>query len=918
LGDRGRSRGEIGGTAMNEVIPLLLTTKTQPPRRAAGLIDRPRLFGLTDRIATKLLTVIKAAAGFGKTCFAAQLAEHLRRDGAVVAWLSLDASDDEPARFLFNIAHVLRRVRDGIGKPAIDLIREISLLPSQTIVATLINDLADSDDEVYLFLDDYQYVTQHAIHDGISFFLRNASSNFHLILITRVEPPFPLARLRVQNQLLEIDGSLLRFDLEETRHFLEQEKLDVPRPAELTELLAKTEGWPAVLRIVTSTCGRDFPRHMRGLTGGSRPIGAYLTEMLEGLPEDMTSFMIRTAILDRLSAPLCQAVTSESASQDLLRSIEIRQLLLIPLDQDGTWYRFHPLLREHLNQRLEALPSDERKELHRRACLWYAGQELWTDAVGHAIAAGNTEQAARWIENVAMALVKRGDLLPLLGWQRSLPVAFMRGQMKVRLAIAWGLALAMRFEEALHRVAEIERDPAAADFPDTDALECECQAIRAVALALKDDTAAARPLAEATLRRQPVDPSTFNGVSDAARFCYWKSGDLPAFHAAPWAPFSEERGRRNVFVTVYWLCLQGLVEFDQLRVTSAERHYLEAMHLVEEVVGANAAAAALPASLLAQVRYEQGRLDEAEALIIDRMPIIDATGMLECVSCAYVVLSRVAAHRGNIDRAYAVLERAETLGHTRQWGRLISVVLLERSRIQVAEGRIAEAAACATRLERLARDHPAPERCAWSAIHDHAAMARAALTTAEGRAPDGLTILKRLHHDAVNSGRSYAALQLAVRLAAAELAAHQPVQAASAFRAALLAAEPASLCQPILDQGPEVAGLLRGFRDSVQRSGDGSGRLRQIDGFAEYCLRRITVERDVIHWDTEADGLSPRERGVLALLSEGRSNKDIARALSIAPETVKSHVKNIFAKLGVERRTQAVSRALSLGLARTA
>jgi LuxR family transcriptional regulator, maltose regulon positive regulatory protein len=326
---------------MNEVIPLLLTTKTQPPRRAAGLIDRPRLFGLTDQIATKLLTVIKAAAGFGKTCFAAALAEHLRRDGAVVAWLSLDASDDEPARFLFNIAHVLRRARDGIGKPAIDLIREISLLPSQTIVATLINDLADSDDEVYLFLDDYQYVTQHAIHDGISFFLRNAPSNFHLILITRVEPPFPLARLRVQNKLLEIDGSVLRFDLEETRHFLEQEKLDVPRPAELTELLAKTEGWPAVLRIVTSTCGRDFPRRMRGLTGGSRPIGAYLAEMLEGLPEDMTSFMTRTAILDRLAAPLCQAVTGESASQDLLRSIEIRQLLLIPLDQDGTWYRFH-------------------------------------------------------------------------------------------------------------------------------------------------------------------------------------------------------------------------------------------------------------------------------------------------------------------------------------------------------------------------------------------------------------------------------------------------------------------------------------------------------------------------------------------------------------------------------------------------
>jgi len=884
----------------------------------AGLIDRPRLQELIGQVQTKLLTVIKAAAGFGKTCLAASWAEHLQQSGNAVAWLTIDSGDDEPARFLYNVAHVLRHARDGMGEPAIDLIREISLVPPRTIVSTLINDLADFDEEAYLFLDDYQFVTHREIHDAVSFLLRNASSNFHLIIATRTEPPLPLARLRVQNQLLEVDASALRFDLDETRQFLAQEKLGALQPSELTGLLAKTEGWPAVMRIVASTCGQDLVRYVCGLTGEARPIGAYLTEMLDGLPDETYRFMLRTSILDRLSAALCQAVTGSRSSQDLLESIEARQLLLLPLDRDGVWYRYHPLLRDHLNNRLEAQPGEDIPELHRRASRWYADHELWTDAVRHATAAGDTAQAIDWVENGAMALVKRGDLLPLLGWQRLLPGALMRGQLKVRLAIAWGLALAMRFDEALRQVAEIERDPTTAEASDQEALECECQAIRAVALALKDDSAAALQLAKTNLRRRPTDPSTFNGVSNAARFSHWKAGDLKSFHATPWVPFSDEQEKRNVFVRVYRLCLQGLVELEQLRIPAAERHYSEAMRLAEQHVGPNAAAAALPASLIAQVRYDQGRLGEAENLIIDRMPIIDATGMLECVMRAYLVLARVAVHRGNIDRAYSLLERAESLGHARQWGRLVSAVLLERLRLQVAEGRFAEADACLTRLQRLAQDHPTPERCAWSEIHDHAAMARAVLATARNRGRDSVGILKGLHQEAVAAGLGYPALRLAARLSVAQIAANEPGEAAKVFRWALRVSAPAGLCQPILDAGPEIATLLHRLHDAAQRDGDGRELLPYIDTLMQCCRESGLAEPEQQHGAPGAEGLSPRERSVLALLSEGQSNKDIARALSIAPETVKTHVKNIFGKLGVERRAQAVSRALSLGLARTA
>jgi LuxR family maltose regulon positive regulatory protein len=901
---------------ITDASPRILATKILPPRSAPGMIDRPRLIDLISQVQIRRLTVIKAAAGFGKTCLAADWAERLRRSGNSVAWLSLDDDDDEPSRFLFSVAQVLQKVCASVGESALGLIHEIFLLRPQTIVSTLINNLADVDDEVYLFLDDYQWVTHRGIHDAMSFLLRNAPPNLHVVITTRSEPPLPLARLRAQNQLLEIDGSALRFDFDEMRQFLEQEKLGGLTPAELSTLQEKTEGWPAVMRIIVATSslsGQKFGHYVPRLTGVSRPINSYLSEMLGSLPEDTVQFMLRTAVLDRLSAPLCQAVTGERSSQDLLRFIADKQLLLTPLDQEGVWYRFHALLSGYLRHRLDAEFPDEVPELHRRAYRWYSGQELWMDAVQHATAAGDKKQAIGWIERCAMVLVKRGDLLPLLGWQRLLPTELMRSQMEVRLAIAWGMALAMRFEEALQLVAEIEHDGVGAPKME-EAFQCECDTIRAVALAVSDDSQAAGSLAAACLARRPSDPWTANVASNVARFAHWRGGDLVSFYAAPWTPFSDDDNRRNVFATVYRLCLQGLVEFDQLRPAEAERHYLEAMRIAEQHVGSSSVATSLPASLLAQIRSDQGRFDEAEDLIIDRIPIIDATGMLECVLQAYLALVRVARHRGNVGRCHALLEHADDLGQARGWGRLVAAVLLERLRVYRAEGRIAEASACVARLAQLAVEYPASSRCAWSDIHDYAALAHASLASAQHRFEDSVAILRRLHQQALAAPRHYVALRLATQLSVALLGANQSAEALNIFRRVLAVAAPVELSGPVLDGGPEVLTLLLRFRDNAMQS----VRVHELQPFAndliargrEYYPSEPSQGRD----SAIADPLTPRESSVLELLSEGQSNKDVARALGIAPETVKSHVKSIFEKLGVERRTQAVSRARGLGL----
>jgi LuxR family transcriptional regulator, maltose regulon positive regulatory protein len=895
-----------------------LATKVVPPR-CQGLIERPRLLDMASHLSGKRLAVIKAPAGFGKTSLAAAWLQALQQGGNAVAWLTIDSDDDEPPAFLFYVSHALQRACGGVGAAAIDLIRETFLINPSAIVSTLINDLADLDDEVYLFLEDYHWITNPKIHETLTFFLRRAPSHCHVVLTTRTEPRLPLASLRAQNQMLEIDAAALRFDLVETQNFLEIEGSCPLAPSDVRLLREKTEGWPAALRIVASTSiqlKQDFGQYVRNLSGTQRPISAYLEEMLDGLSREMVQFMLRTAILERLCAPLCDVVTGASSSGELLGSIEKRQLLLSPLDQEGRWYRYHPLLAEYLIQRLQSELGNEIPGLHQRASVWYASQELWTDAVQHAIAAGDAIRALEWIKNCAMLLVKRGDLFTLLGWQRIFPTELMRSQPGVRLAIAWGMSLAMRCDEAIVLANEIERDSSTNHSPDADVVRCECEAIRSVAIALKDDSETGLSIAEGCLSRSS-DPWCANVASNVVRFGHLKRGDLKKFYATTWIPYSLDDDRRNVFASVYYRCIQGMAEAQQLRITAAARYYLDAMRLAEQHVGPNSVAAALPASLIARIRYEQGRLDEAESMLIDRVPLINAGTMLDCVLSAYFVMARIAVHRKNLERAHTLLELAENHGSTRGWGRLTAAAVVERTRLCLNEGRIDEGVEHVNRLERLAAQYPTPSNCAWSEIHRYAALGRAYVASAEQRFGDAISILSGLQRELENVHNFHLALRVGTHLGIVRFRANQVAEALESFSGIVTASAGAGIYHTILDEGAAIGPLLAAFQEKAERRGSSPELMSYVSNLIAAWSSRYQSDRQETPSSAIVESLSARESDILKLIAEGLSNKEIARNLAITPETVKSHVKHIFIKLNVEKRAQAVSRAQTLGLAGT-
>jgi LuxR family maltose regulon positive regulatory protein len=894
-------------------LPFLATKIV--PARFGGLVPRPRLLAILSEFPNKRLGVIKAPAGFGKSSLAAAWAEKLEQSGNCVAWLTIDPDDDEATRFLFYVSQALHHACPDVGADTIGLILENNLIDPTAILSSLINDLAEIDENVYLFLEDYHWLSASRIHETVAYFLKHAPSHCHVVLTTRTDPALPLATLRAQNQMIEIDAVALRFDIQETQAFLDSTRPETLEFPDVQLLQRKTEGWPAAMRIVASMpsrSGLSFREYVRNLSGSQRPIAAYLAEMLDGLPVEMADFMLRTAILDRLSGPLCEAVTGLTSSGAILASLAQRQLLLTPLDSSGMWFRYHKLLAEYLRQRLEADRSTETRELHRRAAPWYASQELWTEAVQHAIAAGDPDRAISWIKNCAMALIKRGDLFTLLEWQRQFPDELMRSQSEVQLAIAWGLALALRFDEALKLATEIEGDIAATRLPNSNLL-CECQAIRSVAIALKDDSEQALPPAQSCVNGSS-DPWTANVASNVVRFGHMKAGNLKQFYATPWIPYSVEEDRRNVFASVYRHCLRGLAEERQIRLMVAEGHYREGLRIAEQNVGADSIAAALPASLIARIKYEQGQLDEAEAWVIDRIPLISAATMLDCVWSAYFVISRVATARMNFERARTLLERAENLGVARDWGRLSAGVIAEQARLYVNDGRLDEAAACVDRLERLARKYPAARPCAWSEVEWHHKLARAHLLGEQSRPDEAISILQQLQREAEAMQHRQFLISIAIRLSAVQLTAGKVPEAVGRFRRVLAACAAAGLYQTVLDEGPLISNLLLTTRESGNVQADLIPYVSRL----EAGLRRAGQDRLTPNSGAPIlTALSRRETGILKLIAQGMSNKEIARSLDIGPETVKSHLKSVFTKLGVEKRAQAVSRAQTLGLVTT-
>jgi LuxR family maltose regulon positive regulatory protein len=478
--------------------------------------------------------------------------------------------------------------------------------------------------------------------------------------------------------------------------------------------------------------------------------------------------------------------------------------------------------------------------------------------------------------------------------------------------------LKWQFSEAFELIDRIEC--ALGDLPSSVArrMRAETNVLRAMAAALQDDSLSALHIVLMVLRNNDVSPGAHSAASAVCRFAHWQLRDFDSFHSVPRHRPTAILSKRHAMAAVINLCVEAALELEQLRLSAAKRLALDALEVAQTVCKSNGGLPALPASIVAQVLYEQGSFDEAEACIRGRLRVINTSGVLECALRAYQVLARIAMHRGREVFAASILQEAEELGERRGWARLTAMSMCERVDLLLRHGRTKEAQLTAARLDRFVTCYPSRACGTDSDVQSYRRIAYARLAITSAATPDTVATFRQLHHEAVSKHDLYSALRLALELAASLHLVGESDEADSLFLRILSLGCFAGLYQVFVDGGREIDSLLVRAYDHAHLPGAAFRELVPYIGSLVALKQTHSTRRRVPRATIRSSEiLSVRECDILTMVGRGLSNKRIARALTIAPETVKSHVKRIFIKLEVKTRAEAVSRAGTQGLLRT-
>ncbi|MBI5922527.1 MAG: AAA family ATPase [Betaproteobacteria bacterium] len=891
----------------------ILTKVALPPRRR-GLIRRTGLEKLVEQVGQHLLTLVQGPAGYGKTTLALTWADRFAAARFQIAWYSADTGDDEPSRFLFYLAQALARAlpdqHDEILRFA-DFIRGGNAPLS---IATLVNAIVESGEETFVFIDDFQLFSREDTLAIVSELLQHAPANLHLIILTRSNPFIATDRLRLNQQLLTVDAHALAFSEEETSRLFQEVGIQLP-DHELHSVFEQTGGWPAALRIACLSLTQGTPEAGANLNlGASRSFESYFEKLLQGIPKNVRNFMTKTAFVEKLSIPLANQLF-ESRKVKAIVDLLLQHNILTPLDAYGQWFSYHALWRDYLSRKINGV---EAPQLHLLAADWYYVNGYLSLAVRHALLGGHSEKALEWVENNAMALVKRGDLFTLRDWEKLIRALSSSQPVKLKLALAWALVLSMATEQAAALAGEVKRVLDQIRHPDEARLRWEIRMLESVISAVNEDLDAALADAAECGKTLPAgDPWLVNGLYNVLRLTNLHLGNWVVFYALPNNPYTAEEERANAFTEVYRYSLLGLAELVQGHLVTAENCLNRARELAAAGMAINNGPAALAESLLAQVHYERGQIAQASALLDGRLAVIDDIGFPDCVLRTYVTSARIAWLEERANAAWSLLEHAEAIAARRNWHRITAGILLEKIRIALLQNHLDAAQGLALRIKALAVKHGKRNSGPITGLLEYSDFSDALIALKSGNCAQATALLQPLYAAARARCSHLFAIRAGTLLAIAYMLVGKPLDAVLHFSEVLESAATEQAERSILDQGSAVLQLTTlclSQRFPVRRSG-------QANRFALYLKAKLEESSPAAtNLDTASSGLhpleelTPKELKVLRELASGRTNKEIARSIGLAPETIKFHLKNIFVKLSVERRTQAVRRAQLLGL----
>jgi LuxR family maltose regulon positive regulatory protein len=958
--------------------PLLQTKLTRPPVRPEA-VPRPRLVARLDeglRLGQRL-ALISAPAGFGKTTL---VSAWVRGAGLTAAWLSLDSGDNDPVRFLAYVVAALQKVDGDLGRGIEAGLHSGPMLPVEELLTPLVNQLAARQDPCLLVLDDYHTVTAQPVHDALAFLLEHLPLNVHLVIVTRADPPLPVARLRARGQVTELRQRDLRFGAGEAAEFFNGTMGLALEAGDVLLLEGRTEGWVAGLQMAALSMRgeEDASGFVQSFTGSDRYILDYLLEeVLQRQPEEIQTFLLRTAILERLSAPLSDAVRfgraeppssseatavrfgraeprssseatavrfgraeprssseatavrfgraeppsrserpavagdlgarSARSSQAILEYLEASNLFVEPLDTRREWYRYHRLFADLLRSRLQAEMPGLVPELHRRASDWYEEAGYDAQAIEHALAAGEPERAACLVERAAEPALMRSELATFQRWVEALPGELVRTRPLLCVyhagALLWGGFPLDAVEGRLRDADEADPEGEVAG---------EVAVFRALIALLQGDAQRSAELSQRTLERLPEERGFLRGIAaDNLGVAHLADGDSEAAMEAFEAVARESCAAGNPMVAARALCHLAEVHVREGRLRRAREVYEEALALAIDGEGRRLPAAGRAMMEMGELWREWNQLARAERLVTEGIELNRRYGEAGALG-GYLSLARIRLAQGDAAGAREAVRQAAEIARRFDATEMDDwIVAMSGAWLSVKEGDLEEAERWveARGLDRV----PGPEGTGASGIpysdrlRKYELPVAVRLRLAQGRPDEALALLGRLHPLVERRGPAKRLIELPM-LTALALSAQGDLDGALAnLEQALALAEPEGYGRLFLDEGEPMAVLLAALAARGTRHGAYVAMLR--GAFAAQPPAAPGAQPDGL-----VESLSARELEVLRLLAEGLSNQEIAHELVIAVGTVKNHLKNVYGKLGVHSRTQAVVRAREAGL----
>ncbi len=900
-------------------IPIL-ATKLYAPQPRTKVVTRTRLIERLNEGLLGKLTLISAPAGFGKTTL---VSEWLVGCDRPATWLSLDEGDNDLIRFLTYFVAALQTIMPTIGEAMLAVL-ESPQPPVETMLTALLNEISGIPQNFILVLDDYHVIDTAPIDHALTFLLEHLPPQMHLVITTRDDPLLPVARLRARGHLTELRASDLRFTVAEAAEFLNQVMHLSLSARDIATLESRTEGWIAGLQLaVLSMQGRsDMTQFIRAFAGDNRYIVDYLVdEVLQRQPESIRSFLLQTAILDRLNGPLCEAVTDQQEGSARLEALERGNFFVIPLDDKRQWYRYHQLFADVLYAHLMTERPDEVPTLHRRASEWYEQNGSTADAIHHALSAEDFTRAANLVEMAVPDLRRNRQDATLLSWLKALPDALLRCR-PVLSANYGGVLLAsgqLEGVEARLRDAEqwldmtIDTDKRL-EAPTGERVVVDETAFRllpgsiavwraGLALVLGDVTNTVKYSRLALELVPEGDHLGRGGAAGLLGLAYWVSGNLEAAHKTFAEGMKSVQKAGHLSDTISGAIALADIRIGQGRLHEAMRTYDHALQLAMEQSEPLLRGTADLHVGMSELHLEHNDLPTAMQHLLTSKDLCERTGFPQNWSRWNVAMAFIREVEGDFDGALDLLHEAERL-YVGDFFPNVRPVTALKTRVWVAQGRLGEALGW-VREQDLSVD----DSLSYLREFEHITLARVLLAQYKIDRTDrsmleAIGLLERLLQAAEADDRMGSVIEILMLQALAHQMQGDIPAALAPLERALILAEPEGYIRMFVDEGQHMAVLL----EKTLKNGIAPNYVRQLLTALGKAEERTPISQGLV------EPLSERELEVLRLLGTDLDGPEIARELTVSLNTVRTHIKNIYTKIGVNNRRTAVRRAEELGL----